>query len=301
MTIREARMILQEYYENTNPSEEDEFLYTEALKYLIEETKDPDRMVELGGYYYEHRNFDLALKYYELAAEYNNLYAISNLGYIWYYGRTGERNYEKAFYYFDRARQMGDLIAAYKVADMYKNGYYVEQDREKYKSIIEELYPKVKNARRLNEPLPEIFTRLAKIRSEEGDTKEALRLYDFARDFLAQRIQAHPFFGDLSIMKWMITDIYKLRPFDPEFIDLYDLYYLLTAPVKVRFTYEGETHEVEAALETEGEPLAVRFDDKWFRTVDDFFQKAELDDELLTSCYEELFDFEVQDGTDQKQ
>ena len=49
MTIREARMILQEYYENTNPSEEDEFLYTEALKYLIEETKDPDRMVELGA------------------------------------------------------------------------------------------------------------------------------------------------------------------------------------------------------------------------------------------------------------
>ena len=60
---------------------------------------------------------------------------------------------------------MGDLIAAYKVADMYKNGYYVQQDTEKYKSMIEELYPKVKNARRLNEPLPEVFTRLARIRS----------------------------------------------------------------------------------------------------------------------------------------
>ena len=34
---------------------------------------------------------------------------------------------------------MGDLIAAYKVADMYKNGYYVQQDTEKYKSMIEEL------------------------------------------------------------------------------------------------------------------------------------------------------------------
>ncbi len=291
MTILEAKGILENYYENTNPSEEDRFLYTEALKFLIEKTKSDDYMVELGAMYYEQRHFELALKYYEMAAESGNLYAISNLGYIWYYGRTGEKNFEKAFYYFDLARQMGDLIAAYKVADMYKNGYYVEKDQEKYRSIIEELYPKVKNARRLDAPLPEVFTRLARIRSDEGDTKEALRLYDIARDFLSQRIQAHPFFGDLNIMKWMITDIYKLRPFDKTSFGLYDLYYLLQTPVKIRFTFEEEPHEVEA-LSEHGQ-LAIRFDNQWFRSVDDFFQKAELEDEYLTSCYEELFDFEV--------
>ncbi len=291
MNITEARKILRDYYRLTNPTEDDRFLLTEALDFLIRETKDPDYMVELGAVYYEQRRFDLALKYYELAAEYNNIYAISDLGYIWYYGRTGEKNYEKAFYYFDRARQMGNLIATYKVADMYKNGYYVQQDTEKYKAMIEELYPKVKNARRLNEPLPEVFTRLAKIRSDEGNTKEALRLYDDARDFLSQRIQAHPFFGDLNIMKWMISDIYELRSFDRDSFGLYDLYYLLQSPVKVRFTFEGEMHETEAVQE-DGQ-IAVRFDDQWFRTVDDFFKKAELDGELITSCYEELFDFEV--------
>ena len=291
MTILEARRVCSDYYNKTNPTEEDTFLYTEALKYLIEETKDSDYMVELGGLYYEAREFDLALKYYELAAEYNNLYAISNLGYVWYYGRTGERNYEKAFYYFDKARQMGDVIAAYKVADMYKNGYFVEKDYEKYKAIIEELYPKVKKARRLNEPLPEIFTRLAKIRSEEGDIKEALRLYDLARDFLAQRIQTHPFFGDLNIMKWMISDIYKLRPFDPENMDLYDLYHVLQSPVRVRFMFEDEEHEVEA-VEEDGS-IVIRFDENWFRTIDDFFQKAELDEELITMRYLELYDYEV--------
>ena len=291
MTILEARRVCSDYYNKTNPTEEDTFLYTEALKYLIEETKDSDYMVELGGLYYEARAFDLALKYYELAAEYNNLYAISNLGYVWYYGRTGERNYEKAFYYFDKARQMGDVIAAYKVADMYKNGYFVEKDYEKYKAIIEELYPKVKKARRLNEPLPEIFTRLAKIRSEEGDIKEALRLYDLARDFLAQRIQTHPFFGDLNIMKWMISDIYKLRPFDPENMDLYDLYHVLQSPVRVRFMFEDEEHEVEA-VEEDGS-IVIRFDENWFRTIDDFFRKAELDEELITMRYLELYDYEV--------
>lgn len=291
MTIIEARRICTDYYYKTNPSEEDTFLYTETLRFLIEEAKDADYMVELGGLYYESRQFDLALKYYELAAEYNNLYAISNLGYIWYYGRTGERNYEKAFYYFDKARQMGDIIAAYKVADMYKNGYFVEKDYVKYKEIIEELYPKVKKTRRLNEPLPEIFTRLAKIRSEEGNVKEALRLYDRAKDFLAQRIQTHSFFGDLNIMKWMAEDIYKLRAFDAEEMWLYDLYYLLKTPNQVLFKFEETTHEVEA-VEEDG-AIVIRFDDHWFRTIDDFFQKAELDGELLTTRYEELYDFEV--------
>lgn len=291
MTILEAKKICQNYYDITNPKEEDRFLFAEAMDFLIRETKNSDYMVDLGAMYYEQRQFDLALKYYEMAAEYGNCYAISDLGYIWYYGRTGEKNYEKAFYYFDKARQMGDLIAAYKVADMYKNGYYVRQDYEKYKEIIEDLYPKVKNARILGDPLPEVFTRLAKIRTEEGDVKEALRLYDLARDFLSQRIQSHAFFGDLNIMKWMIEDVYKLREFDRENFGLYDLYYLLQSPARIRFTFECEEHEVESVPENGF--LSIRFDDKWFRTIDDFFKKAELDGELLTTRYEELLDFEV--------
>ena len=72
MTILEARNICRNYYDLTNPSEEDRFLLAEALDFLITETKDPDYMVELGGMYYEQRRFDLALKYYEMAAEYDN-------------------------------------------------------------------------------------------------------------------------------------------------------------------------------------------------------------------------------------
>ena len=72
---------------------------------------------------------------------------------------------------------------------------------------------------------------------------------------------------------------------------LYDLYYLLLSPVKVRFSFEGTSHEVEALEEDGG--IVIRFDDQWYRTVDDFFQKAELDGEKLTTLYEELYDFEV--------
>ena len=121
MTVAEARQIVRDYFrkQNSNPGEEEFFMFTEAMDYLIQETKDPAYMVDLGAVYYENRQFDLALKYYEMAAEYGEIHAISNLGYIWYYGRTGEKNYEKAFYYFNKAREMGDMIAAYKVADMY--------------------------------------------------------------------------------------------------------------------------------------------------------------------------------------
>ena len=291
MTISEANKICRKFYTMSNPKEDDFFLYAEALSFLIEQTKDPDRMVELGAMYYEQKEFDLALKYYEMAAEYENIYAISDLGYIWYYGRTGERDYEKAFYYFNKAAEMGSLIAKYKVADMYRNGYFVEKDDEKYKGIIEELYDEAQELDRLDDPVPEIYTRLAKIRSEEGKTEEALELYYVARQFLSQRIQLHPFFGDLNIMKWMIGDVYKLTEMDPGFIGLYDLYEILKAPAKVEFSFEEERYEVESVPEKEG--MVIRFGNTWYRSVDDFFQKAKLEGERLTSRYEEVYDFAV--------
>ena len=136
MTIREANEIIRKYYEISLPDEEDDFRYTEALAFIIDSTKNPRAMMELGGWYYEKRNFDLALKYYEMAAEYKSTDAYACLGYIWYYGRTGEKDYEKAFNYYSLAAEAGNYEAAYKVADMYKNGYYVERDYEKYKEEL---------------------------------------------------------------------------------------------------------------------------------------------------------------------
>ena len=131
--------ICMKYHEKPNHSEEEDFEYTEALSFLIEKTKDPMYMTELGAYYYGKKKFNLALKYYNLAAECGDEYAILDLGYIWYYGRTGVKDYEKAFKYYERAASMGNITARYKMADMYKNGYYVGKDYDKYKEIIESL------------------------------------------------------------------------------------------------------------------------------------------------------------------
>ena len=79
--------------------------------------------------------------------------------------------------------------------------------------------------------------------------------------------------------------------FDEEDFDLYDLYYLLLKPVKVGFTFNDDEYSVEA-LEENGE-VVIKFGNKWYRTVDDFFAKAQIDGNLLTTIYEELHDFTV--------
>lgn len=289
MTIEEARRIIHTLGRKNNFTEDEEFEFTEALEFMIKETADPRYMMELGGYYYGQKIFDLALKYYEMAAVTGFEPANECLGYVWYYGRTGTKDYEKAFKYFSAAAERGNIVARYKIADMYKNGYYVDKDYGKYKEIIRELYPEIVDAQYLDDPLPEIFTRLAAIEAEEGNTDEAIDLYLRAKDFLAQRIMHNPFFGNLNIMKWLIEDLYKLIEPDPLEIDFFDLYYWLTRPCKIRFRCKGKYHEV-SCVEENGENV-IDFEGRWYRTVDDFFKKATIEGKLLTDTLTAMDDF----------
>ena len=102
MTTQQARALVAQFDENKKITPEDEFVFVEAMNFLIEEEHNPRDMMWLGGYYYEIKQFDLALKYYEMAASYDYDEAYECLGYIWYYGRTGERDYKKAFEYFSK-------------------------------------------------------------------------------------------------------------------------------------------------------------------------------------------------------
>ena len=291
MTITQANEIIRKYYDISMPTQEDDFQYIEASEYIINETKDSDRMLHLGGWYYERKIFDLALKYYELAAEYKNTDAYCALGYVWYYGRTGERDYDKAFKYYSLAADAGDLEAAYKVADMYKNGYSVKQDYEKYKEIIEDLYDQVKYETRLFAPVPQICIRLARIRKEESDMREAYKLLTYAKNFLAQRLQYNHFFGDLTNMRWIISELYDIVAFDSDNFDVYDLFYILKEPHKVSFDFEGKTYIVESKIEDD--ECVICFNDKWYRNIDDFFNKAYLKEYHLTEIYNYLDNFEV--------
>lgn len=218
------------------------------------------------------------------------------LGYIWYYGRSGEKDYKKAFENYSKAAERGNITAKYKIADMYKNGYYVDKDHDRYCEIIESLYPEVKEARFLNEPLPEIFMRLSRIRREQGRTDEAVRLLFEARPFLTRRIMHDPFFGDLTNMEWLIKDLYELIDCDMNDLRFYDLYYVLRTPRAVTFRYRGKVYTAESA-ELDG-GIAVRFGGKWYRSIKSFFAGAEADGVRLTAVPYKLYDFRVRTASE---
>lgn len=294
MTSKEARQIVQEFDTSvTRPTEEEIFVFTEAMDYLINKEHNPEDMVHLGSVYYEMKYFDLSLRYFEMAASYHYDKAYECLGYIWYYGRTGNRDFKKAFEYFSRLRDNGDPVGTYKIADMYKNGYYVDQDSDMYKQMIEELYPRMLSCRNVFDPVPEVFTRLARIRSEEGNVEAAVELYCKAKDWMVQRIQYDPFFGNLNIMKWLIDDLYEIIDFDEECFDFYDLYYLMKATHAVSFLYEDKIRCLVFDFK-EGEN-SVWFEGKWFRSRNDFFQNAEIEGIKLTAIADELYAFKLED------
>lgn len=90
-------------------------------------------MNDLGSCYYMGnivpQDYGRAAELYEMAMDHGCYQSIINLGYIWEYGRTGERNYEKAFQYYALAASLASSVeATYKLGDMYARGEYVERN-----------------------------------------------------------------------------------------------------------------------------------------------------------------------------
>lgn len=295
MEINEALNLAGMYGSKGSLTPEEEFAYIEALEYLISVTKDPGFMVDLGSYYYEQKRFDEARQYYEMADELGDKWAAEGLGYIWYYGRTGEKDYEKAFKYYSKAAGNGQLRSKMKVADMYRNGYYVEKDYEKYCSMIEELYLDTHQIGPRESPMAaDVAIRLAKIRKERGEIGEAIRLLMEAREQVAYRLTLNPFFGDISVMKGIEEDLAGVAMISKTEFDLYDLFRLMKVPRKVSFQGGGGMHLVESDYDVDGE-LRITFDGSKFDSIDDFFMKAEINGVRLPQLYYGLGAFRIEE------
>ncbi len=106
-------------------------LVVDLYKDCIEEGNS-DAMCNLGALYYTGRagtqDYNKAAYYYDMADKKGNRQATENLGYIYYYGRTGAKDYKKAFHFFLKGAIDESLCSLYKVGDCYKNGYYVDKD-----------------------------------------------------------------------------------------------------------------------------------------------------------------------------
>lgn len=288
LSIDKAEQYLHEYHYKSRPTSEDDFKYVECLEYLIKETGDSDYMMELGAHYYRNKDFELAEEYYLLAAENKNPYAYECLGYVYYYGRVGQPDYEKAFKYFKLGMEVDDITCSYKLADMYKNGYYVEKNYNEYCKIIKSLYPKVRDLTNLNDPVPEVYTRLASIYKKEGNTKEAIYLLRYAKDFLSQRMMYSDFFGNLTIMKLLIRDLYSMTDIDINDIEWFDLYYVLQYPATIRFSFKSKEYIIDGT-----NPKDIIFNDTHFENIEDLFQRGTVDNYKFSSLYRRIDYVEV--------
>lgn len=288
MDKNEAERIIGKFFRNDNPNSNDEFAFIEACNFLIETENDSDAMVNLGGYYYGKEKYDLAEKYYLMADEAGDTWVADGLGFIYYYGRTGERDYKKAFHYFSIAKNRGNMEAAMKIADMYHNGYGVEKDDQKYKEILLDLYEKVKDTRSLSEVFPEVAHRLADVLINSGHGEDAIELLKKGKDFITQRIRYNSFWGNFIVCRRTVTLLYKVIEFDYDNFDFFDLFYLFLEPHVVELIYNGEQYLIESFFD-EGE-MRVKCDGKFYKSTENFLTNALFDNKhVYVIHYEDYY------------
>lgn len=292
MTKIEAQRIIDKYFGNDNLTENEEFSFIEACNFLIETENDSDAMVNLGGFYYEKEKYALAEKYYLMAFEAGDDWVSDGLGFIYYYGRNGERDYKKASYYFSIAKEKGNMEAAMKIADMYHNGYGVEKDDEKYKAILLEIFAKIKDTNQLFDPYPEVAHRLADILINEGHGVDAIEMLLKGKSFIVQRIRYNPFWGNFIVCRRTVTLLYKVIEFDEDSFDFFDLFYLFTKPHTVKLTYNGKQFLIESFFD-EGE-MRVKCGDKLYKSTENFLTNALFDGKhTYVIDYDDYYDLEI--------
>lgn len=312
MTQEEAWDLIFHYHAESEP-EEKRSSFEEACHTLMKQYDDYQAAVDLGGKYYSDQDYDLALKYYAIAAEHDIPYGYIGLGYIWYYGRLGTTDYEKAFACFSKALKLlsgysidddsfwnGEwkipfdsedsyinyINTVYKLADMYRNGYYVVKDNSRYIHLITHLHDMMTSLNDSGMPdynLPEVDLRMADImlNYEEPAYAEdhALQYLSEARDIMEQRVLETGFFGDFNIMKDIVLKMYQITEFNPEDMDLYDLYYVMKKPCTVTFLHDDRSHFISA--EKQNDEIIINCDHKWFHSIDDFMIHGDIDGERI--------------------
>ena len=92
-------------------------------------------------------------------------------------------------------------------------------------------------------------------------------------------------------MKWLIQDLYKYTEVDLDDFDLFDLYHLLLKPITISFRYNKKNYIVQSMIEDDS--CVIQFNDKWYRSVDDFFLKAVIDNKRVSEIHQDCYLFEV--------
>ena len=139
-----------------------------------------------GAKYYVEGNYERAIEYYRLAAAMGNVQSISNLGYCYMYARSIEKNMSLAMAYFIIAAEKNNVDAQYKLGNIYETGADgVEKDEELaiyyYTSAIRTINESYEEPERY----PSLYLRVAQAHMPGGmmicDLKAAYQFLQIAR------------------------------------------------------------------------------------------------------------------------
>lgn len=285
------------YFRKRIRTEDDDFMFEEACNSLIANSGDSVAMFNLASHYYEEQNYELSLKYFEMADACGEPFAAEYIGDIWYNGYTGETDYEKAFHCYSKMAAH-HTPSTFKLADMYRYGQYVELDYEKYCAMIEDMYAYLQDVVNPNCEA-DVYMRMAEILLGRGQKEEAADLLQSAKFELSLRMSAVPSVEDLRLMEKIINLMYTIMPIQEAELDLFDLYYLLRDPVTVRFYGLGEEELIVRSIKDET-GISILYRDQWYRSVEDFLLKAKKGRLYLIQSRDLYSEFEViGNGTDQ--
>lgn len=92
------------------------------------EDKDRDYIHSQGATLYNEGYYDEARTYYEISASMGNRDAITNLGYMYMYGKGAPIDYSVAKALFTIGAKKGSIDAYYKLGNLYQSGKGVSQD-----------------------------------------------------------------------------------------------------------------------------------------------------------------------------
>ena len=90
-----------------------------------------EKLWEAGGVAIDMKDYEKALKYYQMSAEKGYVKAWKAIGSLYYYGDGVEQSYEKALEYWLHAAEQGSAEAQASLGDLYARGEGVEQSYEK--------------------------------------------------------------------------------------------------------------------------------------------------------------------------
>ena len=89
-----------------------------------------DEWFNLGKQNYDDKNYELALHYFQMAADEGHDNAIYYLGECYYYGYGVKEDYKEAVRYYRMAMDLGNSKAISDLGYCYQNGYGVEKDEK---------------------------------------------------------------------------------------------------------------------------------------------------------------------------